>query len=136
MNQGISANIKGSRHEKNVEEILRPYFDVSMPYKKWISKRVILKGILLKNAPYDKSLNRTGLGKTEFLLLTRAGKAIRFECKVQNGGGSVMDKWHCAIFHAFLHMPEDCIVFVVAGLEYDDVMINKIKTVIDVFRNW
>lgn len=128
MSQGASANVKGKRLENEIKTLLTTLVKKTMKHDQYDGKE---RSVLLLNAPYVKSINKTGLGKTEFVFVNEKGDHIRIECKRQGGGGSVIDKFDCLFKHCFRDMPEETIFIIVDGEVFDEHVLKILRQDID-----
>ena len=115
MSQGIEANHSGRFLETVVENEFRLGGIEAFPYSQQKENGdLFATRMLLRNVPYESIYGCNS--KSEFLFRDfYMGRDIRIECKWQQEGGSVDEKFPYLLMNARVTMPEYEIWFVVDG---------------------
>jgi hypothetical protein len=115
LGQGGLANSSGNTLEQTiVATLVSKGFAVAM-YREWVKQPTAFPAeILLRNVPYETIYGHRG--NTEFLLCSaRYQLNVRIECKWQQSGGSVDEKFPYLYLNCVEQMPENQIIIVVDG---------------------
>ncbi|WP_424357326.1 PD-(D/E)XK nuclease superfamily protein [Methanocella sp. MCL-LM] len=115
INQGGYANTGGKTLEKAITGLLTSKGFQEVPYRIY-NKNPSRFGteVLLRDAPYKTIYNHNG--KTEFKLISEKHKlSIRIECKWQQSGGSVDEKFPYLYLNCIEAMPEKDIIIIYGG---------------------
>jgi hypothetical protein len=113
--QGGSASHNGRVLERSIVPALTSKGITELKYSKWIRKpQNYGTELLLSYVPYTNIYGQ--MGHTEFLLKSaRLPEDVRIECKWQQVGGSVDEKYPCLFLNCVQRMPEHTIFIVVGG---------------------
>jgi hypothetical protein len=127
-NAGGYANQSGSTLEHLIMRVLEDNGFEVMPYTRYRSgpDLFLTDELLVRNVPYTTIYGHAG--KTEFLLLSASHHlTIRIECKWQQSGGSVDEKFPYVYLNALEAMPEQDIFIVYGGSGAKPGAINWIR---------
>ena len=125
------ANSSGNTLEKAVMAGLSSKGFEVVSYREWIKNPDSYgKELLLRNVPFTTIYNHGG--NTEFLLKSeKHGISVRIECKWQQSGGSVDEKFAYLYLNAVQAMPEDHIIIIVGGGGYKAGALQWLKDAAD-----